>query len=100
MVFVKFFKWLYNPDEQEITKRKIPPHNRIKRISKGKIHHAGPSDLWDERDCQFLKHFPNKRDKCYYAMALTFLLDLQILSIRIKYIKFCPLEPFRQYVEL
>jgi hypothetical protein len=83
MVFVNF-KWLYNPDEPELTKRKIPPHNRNKRISKGKIHHAGLLTCGMKEICQFLKHFPNKRDKCYYAMALTFLLDLKILSLRIK----------------
>jgi integrase len=53
LVFNKFFRWLYNPDEPDFRNRKTPP-----------------SDMWAaaEHDL-FLRFCPQKRDKCYHAMA-------------------------------
>jgi hypothetical protein len=50
MVFLKFFKWLYNQDEPDLAKRTTPPcMTGIKRISKREKTSYRPSDLWDER---------------------------------------------------
>ena len=103
MVFLKFFKWLYNQDEPDVTKRTTPSCMiGVKRITKREKTSYRPSDIWDERDVSvFLKYCPNKRDRCYYAMAF----DMsarphEILSLRIKDIKFCVTDNHKQYVEV
>lgn len=103
MVFLKFFRWLYNQDEPDLLKRVTPACMvGIKRLAKREKTSYKPSDIWDERDIAiFLKYCPNKRDRCYYAMAF----DMsarphEILSLRIKDIKFCTTEDNRQYVEV
>ncbi len=103
MVFLKFFKWLYNQDEPDVTKRTTPYCMiGVKRITKREKTSYRPSDIWDERDVSvFLKYCPNKRDRCYYAMAF----DMsarphEILSLRIKDIKFCVTDNNKQYVEV
>ncbi len=103
MVFLKFFKWLYNQNEPDLTKRVTPPCMvGIKRLSKREKISYRPSDIWNERDMSlFLKYCPNKRDRCYYAMAF----DMsarphEILSLRIKDIKFCVTDNNKQYVEV
>jgi hypothetical protein len=61
-------------------------YDRYKKNIKREKASYWPADLWDERDLSvFLKYCPNKRDKCYYAMAF----DMsarphKILSLRIK----------------
>jgi integrase len=103
MVFLKFFKWLYNQNEPDLTKRVTPPCMLgVKRLTKREKTAYKPSDIWDERDVSvFLKYCPNKRDRCYYAMAF----DMsarphEILSLRIKDIKFCVTDNNKQYVEV
>ena len=103
MVFLKFFKWLYNQDEPDATKRTTPTCMiGVKRITKREKTSYRPSDIWNERDVSvFLKYCPNKRDRCYYAMAF----DMsarphEILSLRIKDIKFCVTDNNKQYVEV
>lgn len=103
MVFLKFFRWLYNHDEPDSSKRTTPPCMiGVKRLSKREKSSYKPSDIWDERDISiFLKYCPNKRDRCYYAVAF----DMsarphEILSLRIKDIKFCMTDNNKQYVEV
>ncbi|TVP41782.1 tyrosine-type recombinase/integrase [Candidatus Nitrosocosmicus arcticus] len=103
MIFLKFFKWLYNPHEPDSTKRITPScMSGIKRLSKREKTSYRPSDIWDERDMSvFLKYCPNKRDRCYYAMAF----DMsarphEILSLRIRDIKVCLTDNNKQYVEV
>jgi integrase len=103
MVFLKFFRWLYNQDEPDLTKRITPACMiGVKRLTKREKTSYKPSDIWDERDMSiFLKYCPNKRDKCYYAMAF----DMsarphEILSLRVKDVKFCVTEENKQYVEV
>ena len=103
MVFLKFFKWLYSQNEPDLTKRTTPLCMiGVKRLSKREKTSYKPSDIWDERDISvFLKYCPNKRDRCYYAMAF----DMsarphEILSLRIKDIKFCVTDDNKQYVEV
>ena len=103
MIFLKFFKWLYNQNEPDLTKRSTPACMfGVKRLSKREKTTYRPSDIWDERDISvFLKYCPNKRDRCYYAMAF----DMsarphEILSLRFKDIKFCYTDDNKQYVEV
>ena len=102
MIFLKFFKWLYNQDESDNRQRMTPPcMTGVKRLSKKENTVYKPSDIWDERDIAvFLKYCPNKRDRCYYAMAFdTSARPHEILSLRFKDIKFCVTEDNKQYVE-
>lgn len=49
----------------------------------------------------FLKYCPNKRDRCYYAIAFdTSARPHEILSLRIRDIKFCVTVNNKQYVEI
>ena len=103
MVFLKFFKWLYDQDEPDVTKRTTPScMSGVKRITKREKTSYRPSDIWDERDVSvFLKYCPNKRDRCYYAIAFdTSARPHEILSLRIKDIKFCVTDNHKQYVEV
>lgn len=103
MIFLKFFKWLYNQDQADNRERKTPSCMMgVKRLSKKEKSSYKPSDIWDERDISiFLKYCPNKRDRCYYSMAF----DMsarphEILSLRIKDIKFCVTDNNKHYVEV
>jgi hypothetical protein len=71
MIFNKFFRWLYNPDESD-SKRRITPvcMRGIKKLPRQEKSPYKPSDLWDSREHSvFLKYCPSKRDRCYHAMA-------------------------------
>ena len=103
MIFLKFFKWLYNQDEPDNRKRKTPQCMiGVKRLTKREKTSYRPSDIWDERDVSiFLKYCPNKRDRCYYAIAFDISArPAEILSLRIKDIKFCVTDNNKQYVEV
>ena len=64
-IFLKFFKWLYNPTE-EAKKRKIPEVMLDVPILKRKEYSIyKPDDLWTPEDDQiFLKYCPDKRIQC------------------------------------
>ena len=64
MIFLKFFKWLYNPDEPDHKKRSVPLcMSGVRRLSRQEKSPYKPNDLWtyDEHDI-FLKYCPSKRD--------------------------------------
>lgn len=92
LVFTKFFRWLYNPDEPDYRKRTTPPCMQgIKQLPKKTKTPYEPSDLWTaaEHDV-FLRYCPLKRDKCFHAMARDTsarpheLLKLKIGDIKVK----------------
>ena len=104
LVFTKFFRWLYHPDEPDYKKRTTPPcMNGVKQLPRKSKTPYEPSDLWTaaEHDL-FLRYCPLKRDKCYHAMARDSsarpheLLKLRIGDIHLK------IEPSsrRQYAEI
>jgi integrase len=71
LVFNKFFRWLHNPDEPDFRKRTTPPCiSGVKQLPKKNKTRYKPSDMWTaaEHDV-FLRYCPQKRDKCYHAMA-------------------------------
>ena len=71
MIFNKFFRWLYNPDEPEPTKRVTPPCMvGIRKLPRKEKSQYKPSSLRDALEhAVFLKYCPRKRDRCYHAMA-------------------------------
>ena len=104
MIFNKFFRWLYNPDEPTPAKRITPPCMvGVRRLPRQEKSPYKPSSLWDSREhVIFLKYCPSIRDRCYHAMAN----DMsarphEILNLRIKDIIFKVTEDgANQYAEV
>jgi hypothetical protein len=70
MVISKFFKWLYNyQDEPDSSKWIAPPCVQgIKQFSRKEKSPYKPSDIWAaEEHAVFLKYCPEKRDRCYHS---------------------------------
>lgn len=100
MIFSKFFKWLYNPDEPISKNRQTPACMiGIKKLPRKIQSRYNPSDIWDPREHSiFLKYCPLKRDKCYHAIANdTSARPHELLNLRIKDIKFHLTEEGKQY---
>ena len=103
IILNKFFRWLYNPDEPDSGKRITPAcMHGIKRLPRKQKTSYKPSDIWEPIEhAIFLRYCPSKRDKCYHAMAN----DMsarphEILSLRIKDVKFYTTEEGNQYAEV
>ena len=48
MIFLKFFRWLYNQDEPDVRKRITPAcMHGIRRLPKKEKTPYKPSDIWD-----------------------------------------------------
>ena len=95
MVLSKFFRWLYNQykGNESDQKKWITPEcmQGVKQFIRKEKSAYKPSDIWtDEDHALFLKYCPEKRDKCYHAMANdtscrpSELLHLKIKDIKIK----------------
>jgi integrase len=103
MTFSTFFRWLYNPDEPDYRKRITPLcMNGIRRLSRQERSPYKPSDLWNgEEHAVFLKYCPNKRDRCYHAMANdTSARPYELLNLKIKDIIFKTSDSGVQYAEI
>ncbi|MGH9952752.1 MAG: tyrosine-type recombinase/integrase [Nitrososphaeraceae archaeon] len=103
MVLSTFFRWLYNQEEPDCRKRITPPcMNGIKRLPRQERSSYKPSDLWTgEEHAIFLKYCPNRRDRCYHAMANdTSARPNELLNLRIKDIIFKMSESGVQYAEI
>ena len=103
MILLKFFKWLHNPDESDQRNRITPPCMQgIKKLPKREKTPYKPSDIWDVHEHSlFLKYCPDKRDRCYHALAN----DMsarphEILNLKIKDITFQVTENGIQYAEV
>ena len=102
MIFLKFFKWLFNPDEPDPKKRITPPCMvGVRRLPRQQISPYKPSDLWtDEEHSIFLKYCPLKRDKAFHAMASdTSARPHELLNLKIKDIVFKIASGGIQYAE-
>lgn len=103
ILFLKFFRWLYNTDEPDHKKRITPPCmqgvNILPRQEKSSYK---PSDLWtNEEHSIFLKFCPSKRDRAFHAMANdTSARPHELLNLRIKDIKFKVTANGIQYGEI
>ena len=103
MILLKFFRWLYNPDEPDQRRRVTPPCMQgIKRLPRKEKIRYKASDIWEAREhAMFLKYCPDKRDRCYHAMAN----DMsarphEILGVKISDIKFNITDDGIQYAEV
>ena len=89
-LFLKFFKWLYDPTG-EAKKRHIPEIMRDILLLKRKEQSIyKPDDLWSPEDDQiFLKYCSDKRMQCYHAISRdTSARPSEILKLRVKEINF------------
>lgn len=103
MIFLKFFRWLYNQEESDVRKRITPPCMQgVRRLPRQEKSPYKPSDLWTEEEhLIFLKYCPSKRDKAFHAMANdTSARPHELLNLRIKDIVFKRAENRIQYAEV
>jgi len=102
MILNKFFRWLYNPDNQP--KERITPTcmQGVKKLPRQAESPYKPSSLWDSREnAIFLKYCPSKRDRCYHAMANDMSARThEILNLKIKDIVFKITEEGTQFAEV
>ncbi len=103
IVSSKFFRWPYNKDEHN-KENWITPDclQRIRPLSRKEKSPYKPSDIWtNEEHSLFLKHSPEKRDRCYHAMANdTSCRSHELLSLNIGDIKFKTSSTGIQYAEV
>lgn len=89
-IFLKFFKWLYDPTEAA-KKRTIPKVMRdIPPLKRKEQSIYKPDDLWSQEDDRmFLKYCPDKRIQCYHAISRdTSARPDEILKLRVREINF------------
>ena len=68
--FLRFFKWLYHPDEEPSKREKPSVIQDILSLRRKEKSVYRPSDLWTAKDDEvFLKYCANKRDQCFHAIA-------------------------------
>jgi integrase len=103
MILSKFFRWLYNKNEFDSKKWISPPCMQgIRQLPRKEKSPYKPSDIWTNEDhALFLKYCPDKRDKCYHAMANdTSCRPHELLSLKIKDIVFKLSNTKKQYAEV
>ncbi len=103
MVLSKFFRWICNKDEYNKEKWITPDClQRVKPLPRKEKSPYKPSDIWtNEEHSLFLKYCPEKRDRCYHAMANdTSCRPHELLSLRIEDIKFKISSTGMQYAEV
>jgi integrase len=106
MVLSKFFRWYYNyfQNNEADQKKWVTPicMQGIKQLARKEKSAYKPSDMWIEEDhALFLKYCPEKRDRCFHAMANdTSARPNELLNLRIKDIKFKISSTNLQYAEV
>jgi integrase len=103
ILFLKFFRWLYNANEPDHKMRITPPCMQgVKRLPRQEKSPYKPSDLWtSEEHAIFLKFCPSKRDRAFHAMANdTSARPHELLNLKIKDIKFKITTNGIQYAEI
>ena len=106
MVLSKFFRWLYNQykGNESDQKKWITPEcmQGVKQFTRKEKSAYKPSDIWtDEDHALFLKYCPEKRDKCYHAMANdTSCRPSELLHLKINDIKIKTSSTGMQYAEV
>jgi integrase len=103
MILNKFFRWFYNKNEFD-TRKWITPNcmQGIRQLSRKEKSPYRPSDIWTNNDhALFLKYCPERRDRCYHAMANdTSSRPHELLSLRIKDIHFKLSSTGKQFAEV
>lgn len=103
MVFMKFFRWLYNPDESDHRKRITPPCMvGIKGLPRREKSPYKPEDIWTSDDHSlFLKYCNVSRDRCWHSMVYdTSARPHEILNLKIRDINFKISNDGVQYAEI
>jgi integrase len=103
MILGKFFRWLYNQSESDCKKWVTPPClNGVKPLQRKEKSPYRPSDIWTAQDHGlFLKYCPDRRDRCYHAMANdTSCRPHELLALKIKDIVFKLSSTGKQYAEV
>ncbi len=102
IMFSKFFKWLYYPNE-DFRKRLTPSCMQgITKLPRKEKTSYKSSDIWEAREhVIFLKYCPYKRDRCYYALAR----DMsarphEILNLKFRDVKFNITDKGIHYAEV
>jgi len=100
MVFLKFFRWLYNQNESDPRKRITPDCMKgIKKLPRKDKTTYNSGQIWNQRENSvFLKYCPLSRDRCYHAMAMdTSCRPHELLGLKIKDLEFNVTEDGKQY---
>jgi integrase len=103
MVLSKFFRWLYNQNEADHNKWLTPPCMQgVKILARKERSPYKPCDIWtNEEHAIFLKHCPEKRDRCYHSMANdTSARPHELLALKIKDVQFKISTTGTQYAEV
>lgn len=90
LLLMRFFKWLYYPNEEHSNRPKPKIIENIPRYKRKEQSIYKPTDLWtQEDDLLFLKYCPNTRDRCYHTISRdTSCRPHEILNLKIKDIVF------------
>src|SRR6185503_11727911 len=97
------FRWMYNKHEYDKETWANPECLAgIKPLRRQEKSPYNPSDIWtNEEHSLFLKYCPEKRDRCYHAMANdTSCGPHELLSLKIGDIKFKVSSTGKQYAEV
>src|SRR5438093_1719086 len=102
MIMLRFFKWLYDPEEEPRTRKLPAVVENIPMLKRREQSIYKPADLWTlEDDLLFLRYCPNKRDRCYHAISRdTSCRPSEILRLRIKDVLFRTTGENYQYGEI
>jgi integrase len=104
MQLMRFFKWLYYPNVDQMKRPKPPVIENIPQLKRKEKSIYKPTDLWTaEDDSLFLKYCPNPRDRCYHAMSRdSAARPHELLKLRIKDVvfKLTPDGSKKQYAEV
>jgi integrase len=103
MVFMKFFRWLYNPNEPDHRKRITPPCMvGIKGLPRKEKSPYKPEDIWTSDDhTLFLKYCNVTRDRCWHAMVYdTSARPHEVLNLKIGDLNFKISNDGIQYAEI
>jgi len=89
-VFLRFFKWLFQPELEPAERRKPAVVQDIPVLKRKEKSIYKPSDLWTEEDDRvLLQYCSSKRDCCYHAVAGdTSCRPHELLKLRIRDIVF------------
>lgn len=102
MLFLKFFRWLYDPNESDLRRDTPDCMKGIRQLPRKEKSPYKPEDMWSaEEHAIFLKYCPFPRDRCYHSMANdTSARPHELLNLRIRDVKFKISSEGIQYAEV
>lgn len=102
ITFLRFFKWLYNPDLSQDKRPKPAVMHDIPRLRRREISTYKPTDMWtEEDDLLFYKYCPFTRDRAWHAVSRdTGCRTHELLNLKIKDVIFLRLESGHQIAKI